>query len=65
MAAPEMGEDKSNLASQCMAFCQALASKGHQGEWHLVFDEEEEESIDSKKKCQEESRVSCKETWSS
>ena len=28
MAAPEMGEDKSNLASQCMAFCQALASKG-------------------------------------
>ena len=23
-----MGEDKSNLASQCMAFCQALASKG-------------------------------------
>ena len=28
MAAPEMGEDNSNLASQCMAFCQALASKG-------------------------------------
>ena len=28
MVAPEMGEDKSNLASQCMAFCQALASKG-------------------------------------
>ena len=23
-----MGEDNSNLASQCMAFCQALASKG-------------------------------------
>ena len=28
MAAPEMGEDNSNLASQCMAFCQVLASKG-------------------------------------
>ena len=28
MAAPEMGEDNYNLASQCMAFCQALASKG-------------------------------------
>ena len=28
MAAPAMSEDNSDLASQCMAFCQALASKG-------------------------------------
>ena len=28
MAAPIMGEDNSNSASQCMAFLQALASKG-------------------------------------
>ena len=28
MAAPKMGDEKSDLASQCMAFCQALASKG-------------------------------------
>ena len=28
MAAPTMGEENSNLATQCMAFCQALASKG-------------------------------------
>ena len=28
MAAPTMGEKNSNLATQCMAFCQALASKG-------------------------------------
>ena len=27
MAAPAMNEDNSDLASQCMAFCQALASK--------------------------------------
>ena len=27
MAAPAMSEDNSDLASQCMAFCQALASK--------------------------------------
>ena len=28
MAAPKMGDEKSDLASQCMAFCQPLASKG-------------------------------------
>ena len=28
MAAPAMGEEGSDLTSQCMAFCQALASKG-------------------------------------
>ena len=28
MAAPTMGEENSDLATQCMAFCQALASKG-------------------------------------
>ena len=28
MAALAMSEDNSDLASQCMAFCQALASKG-------------------------------------
>ena len=28
MPAPAVGKDNSNLASQCMAFCQALASRG-------------------------------------
>ena len=68
MAALAMSEDNSALASQCSAGQQGTDLQlhpkcwlflhiffGHQGKWLIDLVEEKKESINPKKKCQEES----------
>ena len=46
MAAAAMSENNSDLASQCMAFCQALASKGQTFSFTLNVGSSQESELD-------------------